>query len=71
MLWWFETNTYVRPGVSCSIPATSTRTPVVRRIRRDQVRAHQCAKYPRFSKRLDPIDSVPSTIVYSVMAGIR
>ena len=35
------------------------------------MRAHQCANRPRFSNRLDPIESVPSTIVYTVMAGIR
>ena len=44
MLWWFATNTYVPPGSSRSSPRTSTRTPVVARISRDQVRAHQCAK---------------------------
>jgi len=43
----------------------------VARISRDHVRAHQCAKYPRRSKRLDPIDSVPRTIVYRLIAGIR
>src|SRR5438067_1367665 len=62
---------YVRPGSSCSRPETSTRTPVVARISRDHVRAHQCAKYPRLSNRLEVIDSVPSTMVYRLMAGIR
>ena len=71
MLWWFETKTYARSGSSRSRPTTSTCTPVVARISRDHVRAHQCAKRPLFSNRLDPIESVPSTIVYTVMAGIR
>ena len=71
MLWWFDTNTYVFPGTSFSSPWTSTLTRVVRRISHDQVRAHQWAKYPRLSKRLDVSERVPRTIVYSEMAGIR
>ena len=40
-----------------------TRTPVVARINRDQVRAHQCPKNPWRSKTLDAIDSTPRTSV--------
>src|SRR3954464_1637157 len=71
MLWWLATNTYVPRGSSCSNPLTSTRTPVVPRIQRDQVRAHQCAKYPLFSKKLDAIDIAPNAIVYRPISGIR
>jgi hypothetical protein len=38
---------------------------------RDHVRAHQCAKWPLLSKMLDAMESVPSTIVYTAMDGIR
>jgi hypothetical protein len=37
----------------------------------DHARAHRCAKWPRRSKRLDTMDAVPRTMVYTVMAGIR
>ena len=63
MLWWFATNTYVRPGSSFSRPLTDTSTPVVARISHDQARAQPCAKCPRRSKKLDVIDAMPSTIV--------
>jgi hypothetical protein len=44
---------------------------VVLKISHDHVRAHQCAKWPRLSNRLEVSESVPRTIVYSEMAGMR
>jgi len=38
---------------------------------RDQVLAHQWAKYPLFSTKLDAIDSAPNTTVYRPIAGTR
>ena len=37
----------------------------------DQARAQKCAKCPRRSNTLEMIDSVPSTSVYTLMAGMR
>ena len=53
MLWWFDDEHVRAPRLEPLEPATSTRTPVVVRISRDHVRAHQCAKYPRVSNRLE------------------
>src|SRR5216117_2703549 len=54
-----------------SSPSTVTRTPVVFRISHDHARAQRCAKYPLESKTLDTIEAGPSTIVYTVIAGMR
>jgi hypothetical protein len=52
-------------------PRRSTRTPVVVKIARAHHCAHRWANTPRLETTLENNDSVPSTTVYSVTAGIR
>jgi hypothetical protein len=47
-----------------------TSTPVVARINHDHIRAQPWAKWPLRSKKLDVIDAMPSTIVYTAIVGI-
>ena len=48
-----------------------TRTPLVARISRAHARAHLWAKLPDRSISVENKDTVPRTMVYTVMTGIR
>ncbi len=62
-LWWLTQKIAGAPGMTCSIPSTRTRMPLVLRISHDHTRAQPCCQRPPESTREPASESVPMNAV--------